>query len=274
MYQLRETTIEPLIELYRGLDEEESGEVAFLLAGLGIRDPRILEILLSRLEYDAGDTAISLGLYGDPAAKPALEKLLAELPEEDSHLRSDIEDAISQLGRTAEPEETGVYDIWEDFPEKAGPEFDVLSEADRIEYLTAGEAEERKGAAASFISREYSTAGREALLKCAQTDSDEAVRAKCWEALSEHSEEPMVREALLARLQDSSAPPLERAGALMGLANEADKSPVRAFAEEFYGKPETRAAALKAMWGSMDRSFAPLFSKHLDDPDIDVASKR
>ena len=99
IFPVREAAVEPLLELYEELDEDESGEVAFLLASLRVRDPRILAILLDRLEYDAGDGALSLGLYGDEAARPALEKVLAELPEDDVHLRQDITDAIEQLGR-------------------------------------------------------------------------------------------------------------------------------------------------------------------------------
>src|ERR1700738_722843 len=65
-----EKTVAPLIELYEELGEEQGSDVAFLLAGLHVRDPRILALLLERLEYDAADGAFALGLYGDPAARP------------------------------------------------------------------------------------------------------------------------------------------------------------------------------------------------------------
>ena len=270
IYPVKEAALEPLLALHDELDEEESGELAFILAGLRIRNDRVLEILLDRLEFDAGDGALSLGLYGDPAAKPALIKLRDELEKDDEHLRRDLEDAISQLGREATDEVIQAYDIWADFPEKAGPEFDLLSEDHRSEFLDSDDPEERAGAAASFINREYSDTLRNRLLRCAKRDNVVEVRAKCWEALSEKAGEDEVRDALLARLQDVNAPAIERAGALIGLANDADKPPVRALAEEFYTNPATRAAALKAMWGSMDRSFAPYFPKHIADPDIGV----
>src|SRR5580704_15232541 len=74
---LGETAVEGLLKLYEELGEEQGSDVAFLLAGLRIRDPQVLAILLDRLEYDAADGAFCLGLYGDSAAKPALEKMLA-----------------------------------------------------------------------------------------------------------------------------------------------------------------------------------------------------
>src|SRR4029078_4265660 len=70
----------PLLALYEELGEEEGSDVAFLLAALRVRDSRILKLLLDRLEYDAADGAFCLGLYGDPAAQPALEKMTAEGP--------------------------------------------------------------------------------------------------------------------------------------------------------------------------------------------------
>ena len=71
----------PLLALYEELGEEQGSDVAFLLAALRVRDPRVLKLLLDRLEYDAADGAFCLGLYGDSAAQPALEKMLAEVPE-------------------------------------------------------------------------------------------------------------------------------------------------------------------------------------------------
>src|SRR3984957_14255744 len=82
-----EKVVEPLLALYEELGEEQSGDVAFLLAGLRVRDPRVLQVLLDRLEFDAGDGAFVLGLYGDKAALPALEKMLAEIPKDDPEVR-------------------------------------------------------------------------------------------------------------------------------------------------------------------------------------------
>jgi hypothetical protein len=75
---------------------------------------------------------------------------------------------------------------------------------------------------------------------------------------------------MLSRLRDESVPLVERSGALLGLSTEAGKDPVRRYTEQFYAADETRAAALKAMWASMDRGFSGYFPKHLDDPDPEV----
>ena len=71
-------------------------------------------------------------------------------------------------------------------------------------------------------------------------------------------------------MQDESAPKQERVGALAGLGQISNEPPIRQYAEEFYEDPATRAAAMSAMWNSLDKSFAKYFPKHLDDPDIDV----
>jgi len=70
--------VDPLLKLYEELGEELGADVAFLLAGLRVRDERVLSMLLDRLEYDTADGAFALGLYGDHAARAALEKMLAE----------------------------------------------------------------------------------------------------------------------------------------------------------------------------------------------------
>ncbi len=79
--------LEPLLALYSELDESEAGEVAFILANLRTRDERILKILLERLEYDLPDTVLLLGIYGDPAARPAIEKAAEEVGEADHEIQ-------------------------------------------------------------------------------------------------------------------------------------------------------------------------------------------
>ncbi|MEI9811681.1 MAG: hypothetical protein WDO18_02965 [Acidobacteriota bacterium] len=103
----REQAVEPLLELYEELGEEAGSDIAFLLAGLHVRDPRILALLLDRLQYDTADGAFCLGLYGDIAAKPALEKMAAEVAEtpaaiedddDSTELLRELRYAIEQLG--------------------------------------------------------------------------------------------------------------------------------------------------------------------------------
>src|SRR6185437_8948188 len=83
---LRERAIGPLIDLYEELGEDRGADVAFALAGLGVRDDRVLALLLDRLEYDVSDGALVFGLYGDPAARGPLEAMLAEIPESEPGL--------------------------------------------------------------------------------------------------------------------------------------------------------------------------------------------
>jgi SEC-C motif len=270
LYPVRQQALEPLIELYNSLEEDTAGEVAFLLASFRIHDPRVLAILLDRLEYDAGDGALCLGLYGDPAAKLALEKLLATLDTEDSHLRQDILDALQQLGRPVDEESSGAYDIWADYPDKAGPAMDALTEEERVALLDASDAEYRAAAAASWVNRDLDKPLVKKLLERARTDDDVVVRAKCWQALGAEIDDDAIRKELLAKLKDTAAPLAERAGALLGLARDAGKEPVRSFAIEFYENPETRLQAMEAMRTSFDRSFASYFPRHLDDKDAEL----
>jgi HEAT repeat protein len=270
LYPVRQQAIEPLIELYNSLEEDEAGEVAFLLASFRIHDPRVLAILLDRLEYDAGDGALCLGLYGDPAAKPALEKLLATLDTDDSHLRQDILDALQQLGRPVDEESPVRYDIWADYPEKAGPAMEALTEDERLALLDSPDAEYRAAAAASWVNRDLDKPLLKKLLQRARTDEDVAVRAKCWQALGSEIDDEAIRKELLAKLKDSAAPLGERAGALLGLARDAGKEPVRSFAIEFYENPESRLQAMEVMRNSFDRSFASYFPPHLDDKDPEL----
>ena len=58
-----ERAVEPLLTLYEELGEEQGSDIAFLLAGLRVHDPRVLALLLDRLEFDAADGAFCLELY-------------------------------------------------------------------------------------------------------------------------------------------------------------------------------------------------------------------
>ncbi len=114
-----ERAVEPLLKLYEELGEEEGSDVAFLLAGLGVRDPRVLAVLLDRLQFDAGDGALCLELYHDPAAKPALETMLAEIPAEEIELRRDLQHALDELGEPAASYEPIPFDIFAEYPRRA-----------------------------------------------------------------------------------------------------------------------------------------------------------
>ena len=266
-----ETAVGPLIALYRDLDEEDSSDVAFLLANLGVRDPRILETLLERLDYDADDGAFCLGQYGDPAAKPALEKLLSELSEEESELSREIRFAIGQLegGREHEPVDSEVPDIDDMYPDEAPPPFEVLTDAEVLEMLASDAPGNRLAAAECFRNREVTAQAHGLLFDRAKSDPVATVRGACWEALAD-SEDKTVRAAMKQVVGDAAADVEERCGALVGLCNATNEPAVSKRMREFYADPSTRAKAMEAMWRSFDRQFSDFFPKHLDDADPEV----
>ena len=268
----REQALEPLLQLYEELGEEQGADTAFVLAGLRLRDQRVLSILLERLEFDTGDGAFLLGLYGDPAARPALEKMLAEVPAEDAELRRETSYALAQLDDPEPSYESPAFDLLAGYPERELPEFDILPESERIEMFVSDDAEIRAGAAYSFFNAELQSNARAALLKLAQSDPDPNVRGRAWESLADagmDSEgDPPVRAAMLAVLADHSCPIEERGGAAVALYPVADAPDVRPHIEALYeeGGP-ARAKALEAMWRSLYDPFAKYFPPHLADPD-------
>jgi hypothetical protein len=266
--------IDPLLELYEEIGEEQGSDVAFLLASLGVRDERILKLLLERLDYDAADGAFCLGLYGEPAAKLTLEQLLRDIPQEDLELRREIQFAIEQIDApSAEASEIAPepFDIFELYPERATPPLDVLSDEERLEMLEAGSAELRAEAADSFRNKDLSKDARRRLIARAKSDPDSNVRGRCWEALGDIAhEDAHVAAAMKSVLADGERDLVERAGALVGLAGKSEDADVARSMREFYEKPLSRAKALEAMWRSFDRQFAEYFPRHLDDPDLET----
>ena len=96
---------------------------------LRVRDPRVLKLLLDRLEYDAADGAFCLGLYGDSAAQPALEKMLAEVPEDEADLRREIDYALEQLKAPEPKYQPEPFDLFAEYPER---ELAALRSARRV----------------------------------------------------------------------------------------------------------------------------------------------
>jgi hypothetical protein len=263
-----EKAIEPLLALYQELGEEQGADVAFLLAGLHVRDARILDLLLERLEYDTADGAFLLGLYGEPAAQPALEKMLAEIPEEDAELRREISFAIEQLNATPEPYQHEPFDIFREYPKRDLPAFDLLTEAERLEMLKSDDALIRAGAAHSFFNVELQPKERAALLELAKSDPEARVRGKAWESLADATEDRTILDAMTAVLNDESRPVEERGGAAVGLYAVADQDDPRRGIEALYhaGGPG-RVKALEAMWRSLWQPYAKFFPEHLTDSD-------
>jgi hypothetical protein len=269
--------LDPLLSLYEQLheqDESASGEVAFILASLRLRDDRILKILEDRLPYDFADTALLMEIYGDPAAIPAIEKAAAELGEGDKELRDEVSRVVEALRSGDKDKATELtdepFDIWALYPEEADLPMDLLDEDERTELLGHPVASIRAAAASSFFNRDISPELRKTLLKLATSDDFAAVRARAWEALTNATDEPEVIEAMLNALRKPDLEPEERGGLLVGLAPEADRNEVRKAIADFYTAGEGRAKALEAMWRSMHPSFRDYFAKHLHDPDLEV----
>jgi hypothetical protein len=146
----------------------------------------------------------------------------------------------------------------------------VLSEEERLDMLSSPAVEYRIEAAESFRGGEMSAVVRNRLLAVAKTDPEPRVREAAWRSLVEAVDEKPVREAMKQVVRDPSASMLERTGALVALAQGEEDPEVTTFIRRFYDNPESRGRAMEAMWRSLDREFAPIFPKHLDDPDLEV----
>jgi HEAT repeat protein len=260
----------PLLELYEELGPIDGAEVAFVLAALQVRDPRILRLLLERLREDPADGSFLLGVNGDPAALPELQKALDA---EDGLLTAAAAELRYAIDRLNEPEPAATldpYDIWSEYPEEAGPRFDLLTAAQLLPFLECPWAEFRREAIESLdLEEREDEAVRQRVLDLALKDPEPAVRGKAWEALRGFTDRNGIGAAMMERLRDAEAPIVERCGALLGLSFTDDPEVHRRILE-FYEKPEARAAALEAMWRTSDASFAPFFSRHLDDPDVEL----
>lgn len=273
LVEMGPAALEPLLDLYHSLEKSESGEIAFILASLRVRDDRVLEILTDRLDFDLTDTLLLLTIYGDPAALPALEKIRAELREQQAELRKELDDAIETLSQPQTEKETAFpesVDIYASYPETDTIPIDLFDEDERFELLDHPVASVRATAANSFFNRDLSPDQRNRLLRLAKEDQVPAVRARAWEALVDSTEDPQIIDALLAAIRNRDLPIEERGGVLVGLSAETDRNEVRNAIIDFYNTPGGHAKALEAMWRSVHPSFRDYFAKHLDDADLET----
>src|SRR5260370_25420690 len=171
--QLGAASVDPLLELLKQFDDEDAGDVPFVLSVLHVRDDRILEALTNRLDYDPGDAAVCLEIYGDRKAIPALEAVLAEIPSSDP-THNQIKSLILRLASNVEtrPEFAEPFDIWELYPETDSPPLDVVSEADRLAMLEVGSGELRADVVASFRNTQFSNEALVRLLGLTTSDPD------------------------------------------------------------------------------------------------------
>ena len=265
--------VEPLLDLYRQLEREESSDAGFVLGSLGVRDPRILEALASRLEIDPVDAGHCLAAYGDPAAIPAIRSAIERLGVEDWMARS-LEFCIQELEAGPRAREDEPFDLWELYPEETDPRFDLLTEEQTALFLDSSDHDNRF-AAVSVLS-EQATPKRlwPKLLDMARHDPDPMVRGECWQALADGWDHAEIRRGLRDCLADRTASLEERAGALRALAGrEPGSTQVQSAMLEFYAQPDSRAAALQAMAISQDPKFARYFRERLGDPDHNVCAQ-
>jgi hypothetical protein len=269
--QLGAASVESLLVLLKQLPRDDAGEVPFVLAVLRVRDDRILDALINRLEHDPVDAAVCLEIYGDRQAIPALEAVLAKTQTVDpaynpiKSLLVRLESSVEHVPEVAEP-----FDIWEFYPERDSPPLDLVSEDDLLAMLDVGSAELRADVVESFRTTELSNKVRARILTLAKNDPDPAVRGECWETFGDIVDEPEIRRAMLAVLADPAAALEEKAGAAVALAQQIDNDAVFHAIEELYADPRSRAKGLKAMVRSFDRRFAGYPPKHLDDADPEI----
>lgn len=275
MVELGASGVDPLLQLLRELNGKDAGDVPFVLAALRVRDPRILDALVARLQDDSQDAALCLEVYGDPAAIPALEAALAQIPADDPQSRAPIQAVIESLSTPATTSANAdePFDIWALYPEEAPPDYSALEDDDLLAMLEKGSPGVRRNVALSCQGTELSESMRARLIQLAKADPDAAVRGACWEALGEIGEEPDLRRAMLQVLANPKVTIEERAGAAIGLAEQSGNVAVYQAILSLYEDPRGRAKALKAMARSFDKRFAAYPPKHLNDPDPEIKSQ-
>jgi hypothetical protein len=231
----------PLLE---AAEDDEGSEAAFVLAVLGVRDPRILETLLGILKRDPEEGAFLLGLYGDRAAREAIEAAEREYDGDKSAfataLRSIEEERTQPSG--LEP-----FDIWGHFPEVEDGLWSLIPGIDLAEYLESPEPYHRLQAARAYL-EELDEDSLEPVFQHAQTDPDAAVRAACWEALATEVEDERIAEAMQERVKDPATPIVELAALAVALAPLPEVGEdVHEAVRRGYSDPAMRPQALEAM---------------------------
>ena len=264
--ELGEAAVEPLLALRETAEGESRANLAFLLAGLGVKDERIKKILLERLETEPADAAINLSLYGDRDLIPAMTERMERMGEEEKDERRELEYSLRNLEAPVVDDGHPEYDVYENFDEASTPVWDVLDVEEIVEFLQHPEPNVRREAAEALVDEEPDEKLLGVLMGAAETDSDAGVRAAAWQSLAEYWPEGDVADKLRAKMMDEAAPGAERAGAAIAVATNEMTPAVEKVLRDLYENPETRASAMRGMWRTFDKTFAAIFSKHLQDP--------
>ncbi len=264
--ELGPASFEPLLDLYT--ESGQASDIAFTLAALPVHDPRVLKLLIEELELSPFEGAINLGIYGDPAAKPALDAARAKA--DDEAVRREISLAIGEID-SPPPTPPQPYDIFPDVPETAEPAFEDLEAEELLEFLNSPVPEYRAHVIRILGLTELPPETAARVFDLARTDPDVHVRADAWQALESASEEQEIRETMRSRVGDASTPAEERAAMAVALAPDFGREePLHGIIRELYAIPEARARAITAMSHSLDRRFAEFVPGHFDDPDLEV----
>ena len=261
--------VEPLLEFYKEVGADEDSDAGFLLGSLGVRDPRILEVLLERLTIDPTDAAHCLSAYGDPAAIPAIRKAMDDATED--WIKQSLQFCLTEVEEPAPRIDDEPFDLWELYPDETDPRFDLLTTEETEQFLDSPDADNRFAAVSVLYEDTVPKRLWDRLLRMAREDADVRVRSECWQALIDGWDRADIRQAMRACVADESASDEERAGALIALAGrEGGEAEVRRAMLAFYERPSTRAKALNAMAISQEDRFGSYFRKHLEDPDTDL----
>ncbi len=264
--RLGERAIGPLVEVYGALEEEAAGEVAFLLASLGVRDERIRQLIADRFEFDMEDGAMLAGLYGDTALLPVLEKYLREVGR-----NREIEFALENLRNPAPELSDPPYDPREDYPAFGLPAFDVLDDEEILELAQGHEDLEVRLESLDILEDlDLSAKFVAPLLALAQRPGPASLRASAWRALNRLRQVQEVRGAAAAALADEQLAPQIRVAALITLLPEHPFAETKRSIAAFLEIPESRPDAVQAMWRSRDPFYAASFGSFLDDEDLAV----
>lgn len=272
MLEIGVPAVEPMIALYDKVDEDElRGDIAFLLASFRNRDPRILERLLDYFEYDAADGNIILDSFGDPAAIPAITKILTE-DGLDAELKGELTSTIERLAEShPDDEPRPPYDALAEFDDEAEPIYGILAEYERIALLSSPSDEYRTGTIDNLTSQDMTPKVVERVHQLALTDPSATVRGRAWEALAGDPDDKALIVEMTGVLEDVSKPVEERTGALVALASLNKYARIKEAILDFYHSfPEHRARVLKAMWRTLDKAWGKYMVESIKSEDDDT----
>ncbi len=259
--------LEAILDLHASADVEDRGDITFLLAAMRVVDPRVTAILERTLAEDPYEGALCIGLYGDPSLKPAVQAELEKLASGEEEVRRALDTCLKELDQARTEDDQPEFELFDLYPDISTPPFDVLPVDVVKPYLNCSSAEYRARAADSFCDDSYPDEVRDELLHLAEFDSEPKVCAAALRALGERATEKTTRKLMLDLLANESLAAEVRDGALVGLAIAGNSPEVEARILVCYESEQGRAAALEAMWRTLDPKFKKYFGPNLRSED-------